>query len=266
MKGSEDIRPNRRLKAARDVIVTLILWAYFTLGFIILFAPFYGFAALFSKHREPAFQRLNSRFYKGFFFLARFLMPGHRWQVDDQVMNIRSSVIVCNHRSYLDPLILISFYEKHKTIVKSRLFNIPVFGWMLKWSGYIPSVSQGKFADLMIRQVESMGDFLAAGGNLFIFPEGTRSRDGRIGRLDKGAFKIARRCRAPIRVVFIKNTDRMFQPGYFRFETHGPNTITVALAGSIDAALWTETASLADITARVQMMLETNSRAVAPAV
>ena len=44
----------------------------------------------------------------------------------------------------------------------------------------------------MIERIDTMDNFLANGGNLFIFPEGTRSRDGTIGRLNKGAFNIAR--------------------------------------------------------------------------
>lgn len=265
MKGSKDTEPERCLKAMRDFCITLLLWAYFTLGFVCLFSPFYCFAGIFAKDREQAFQRLNCRFYGGFFLLARSLMPGHRWRIDRQVLNIRSSVIVCNHRSYLDPLLLISFYQRHNTIVKSRLFSIPLFGWMIKWSGYIPSAPDGRLAELMVRQLESIDDLLAGGGNLFIFPEGTRSRNGRIGRLNKGAFKIARRCRAPIEVVFIKNTHKIFRPGFFSFETVGPNTVTVKRLGRIEAAAWAENRSLTDIMARVRRLLETGNRPAAAA-
>jgi 1-acyl-sn-glycerol-3-phosphate acyltransferase len=86
----------------------------------------------------------------------------------------------------------------------------------------------------MVERVERVGDFLAGGGNLFVFPEGTRSRDGQVGRFNPGAFKIARHCRAPIRVVSIRNTDRMFRPDSFAFATRGPNMIRVQLVGAID--------------------------------
>jgi 1-acyl-sn-glycerol-3-phosphate acyltransferase len=239
-----------------DFIITVVLWAYFTIGFVLLFAPFYIWAGIFSKDRERAFQRLNSRFYRGFFFLVRRLMPGHRWHIQPEVLDIRSAVVVCNHRSYLDSILLISLYARHNTIVKSRLLDIPIFGSMLQWSGYIPSSSEGRFAEMMIQRIEGMEAFLADGGNLIVFPEGTRSRDGRIGALNKGAFKIARRFRAPIKVLFVRNTDRMFRRGSFSFDTRGPNVIRLELIGTIDAAAECEASSLPHVIAKVREMLE----------
>jgi len=112
-------------------------------------------------------------------------------------------------------------------------FKLPIFGWVLKNSGYLPSETGDEFNTLMIEQIEGMERYLASGGNLFVFPEGTRSRDGRIGRLNKGVFKIARRCHAPIKILFIKNTDRLFRPGKFLFNTCIPNKIRIELIGSI---------------------------------
>jgi 1-acyl-sn-glycerol-3-phosphate acyltransferase len=236
MKGNGSGAGQRRFQAGIDFTITLALWTYFTAGFVLLFAPFYLLAGIFAKNREQAFQQLNSRFYRGFFFLVRRLMPGHRWQIQPEVRAIRSSVVVCNHRSYLDSILLISLFGRHNTIVKSRLFDIPLFGKMLQWSGYIPSSGEGRFAEMMFQRIESMDAFLASGGNLIVFPEGTRSRDGRIGPLNPGAFKIARRCRAPIAVLYITNTDRMFRRGSFAFDTRGPNIIRLELLGEVYAA------------------------------
>jgi 1-acyl-sn-glycerol-3-phosphate acyltransferase len=248
--------PGGRLQPILDFFITLVLWTYFTAGFVFFFSSFYLGAYFFSENREQCFQRLNSTFYKGFFSLARLLMPGHRWRIQPAVQEIRSAVIVCNHRSYLDSILLISLFEKHNTIVKSRLFDIPFFGRMLQWSGYIPSSAEGRFADMMIQRLERMDAFLAGGGNLIVFPEGTRSPNGSLGRFNKGAFKIARRCRAPIKVLFIRNTDRMFRRGSFSFDTRGPNTISLELIGSIDAAAECATGALSHVMARVREMLE----------
>jgi 1-acyl-sn-glycerol-3-phosphate acyltransferase len=245
-----------RLQPIFDFLITLVVWTYFTAGFVLLFSPFYLWAGILSKNRERAFQQLNSRFYRGFFFLVRRLMPGHRWYIQPEVRQIRSSVIVCNHRSYLDSILLISLYEKHNTIVKSRLLDIPFFGRMLQWSGYIPSSAEGRFADMLIQRLERMDAFLADGGNLIVFPEGTRSSNGRLGRLNKGAFKIARRCRAPIEVLFIRNTDRMFRRGSFAFDTRGPNAIRLERVGRIEAVAACETGALSHVMAQVREMLE----------
>lgn len=259
MRRTESHLFSKYLKPVSDLLITLILWAYFTLGYIILFSPSCLAAYLFSKNREISFQRLNHKFYKGFFFWVRLLIPGHKWRISDEILSIRSSVIVSNHVSYLDPLLLISLFEKHKTIVKSSFFKVPIFSRMLKLSGYIPSSSGGKLSDLMIQRIEAMDDYLASGGNLFIFPEGTRSRDCNIGRVNKGAFKIARLCRAPIKVLYIHNTNVLFRPGHFLFNTCVPNTITVRLLDSIEPDYQSNAFSISQLMGQVHLLLKTQN-------
>lgn len=234
MKEPDAQRSASSLWAIIDLISTLVLWFYYTIGWVVFFSPFYLAAFFFSNQREAAFQRLNHRFLRSFLFIVRYMMPGHKWNISKEVRDIRSSIIVCNHISYLDPIILISLYENHRTIAKSRLFRIPIFGWILRGSCYVPSSVKGRFVGMMIDRIETMDEFLTNGGNFIVFPEGTRSRDGNIGKLHPGAFKIARICRAPVKVIFIQNTDRMFKPGVFAFNTRGLNTITVEKIGELD--------------------------------
>jgi 1-acyl-sn-glycerol-3-phosphate acyltransferase len=259
MDRSQNHCLTRSTKWLADLVVTLLLWGYYTVGFLVFFSLFYVMAYLFSKNRETSFQRLNHRFYKGFFSLVRVLAPQHKWRIDSDVSGIRSCVIVCNHVSYLDPLLLISLFEKHKTIAKSSLFKLPLFGRMLRLSGYIPSTSEGKLKELMIQHIETMNDYLAAGGNLFIFPEGTRSPDGNIGSLNKGAFKIARLCRTPIKVLFIRNTDVLFRPGRFLFNACVPNTITLELLETIEPDYQSNAFSISRLMEQVHTLLSTQS-------
>jgi 1-acyl-sn-glycerol-3-phosphate acyltransferase len=251
---------HKYLKPVSDLIVTLLLWTYFTLGFIVFFSPSYLAAYLFSENREYAFQRLNHNFYKGFFFLIRILIPRQKWRIADEIKSIRSSVIVCNHLSYLDPLLLISLFPRHKTIVKSDFFRVPIFGWMLKQSGYIPSTSEGRLTELMIERIDAMDGYLTSGGNLFIFPEGTRSRNGTIGRLNKGAFKIARLCQAPVKVFYIHNTHKLFTPGKFLFNTLVSNIITVEQISGIIPDYQSGRFSIAELMSRVRLMLESQKK------
>ena len=216
-----------------NLLLTLTLWLYFTLGFLCFFAPFYLTVALFSPNREIAFQKLNCRFYRVFIRIIRLFIPEMNLHIDKSALAIRSSVIICNHLSFLDPLLLISMFAKHKTIVKSIFFKIPIFGQMLKAAGYIPSATLGKSNVLMIQQIENLPAYLQTGGNLFVFPEGTRSRNGELGDFNPGAFKIARRCRAPVKVLFIRHTDTLFKPGKFLFNSH-PQSIKVCLVGSFE--------------------------------
>jgi 1-acyl-sn-glycerol-3-phosphate acyltransferase len=226
--------PVKPFKPLLDVIVTLLLWIYFTLGFFLFFAPRYVAATLQCTDREAAFQRLNCIFFRGFFRLLRLITPGVTLNIRDEIRTIRSSILVCNHLSYLDPILLISLFEKQKTIVKNAFFNVPVFSSILRQSGYIPSQTGDDYTSLLIKNIENIREYLASGGNVFIFPEGTRSRTGRLGPFNRGAFSIARYCRAPIQCLMIRNTNRLFVPGRFRFNTCVPVAIDVERIGTFN--------------------------------
>ncbi len=207
------------IRRSIDSIVTLVLWVYFIFGFMILFLPRYLVAFLPSEEREARYQRLHHLFFRWFFGLTRILIPSLSVEIDSDVKEIRSAVIVCNHISYLDPLLIISQFEKQKTIVKSGFFRVPVFGWLIKQSGYVPAVGKGVSAWQVFDKILRLGDYLSTGGNIFVFPEGTRSRTGKIGELSKGAFEIALRSRAPIKVLHVENSNQLFRPGKFLFNT-----------------------------------------------
>jgi 1-acyl-sn-glycerol-3-phosphate acyltransferase len=216
-----------------NFFATLLYWGWFTFGFLLFFSWRYCGCALLAKESETCFQRLNSRFLQVLIQLIRRTAPKQKWAIDSEAAAIRSAVIVCNHVSYLDPLLLIALFERQRTIVKPRFFTMPIFGRVITKSGYFPASSEGRFAGLMVRQMESMQDFFAGGGNLFVFPEGTRSRDGRIGELNQGAMKIARLHKVPIYVLRVANTDHLFTPGTFLFQTRVNNTISLKILARI---------------------------------
>lgn len=217
-----------------DLFITLLLWSYFVFGSIVFFFLFYGPAYYFAADRATALQNLNHLHMKNFFRLTKWLVPRTTFSIQKEVREIHSSVIVCNHLSYLDPILLISLLPRQRTIVKSTFFKVPFFGWLLNNAGYIPSAPSEMLGPAMIKNLESIKEHLAAGGNLFVFPEGTRSRDGKLKPFNKGVFSIARYCDAPLALVFIKNTNKLFRPGTFSFNTHDYNEIRVELIGSLE--------------------------------
>jgi 1-acyl-sn-glycerol-3-phosphate acyltransferase len=220
------------VKILVDVFVTILMWSYFTAGFLLFFAPRYGWALLRAGDREVAFQLLNQRFFRGFMRLLRLITPRLTLRIHPDIGAIHSSIVIANHLSYLDPLLLISLFKKQKTIVKKTFFQVPIFSFLLRRSGYIPSNNGGEDKSLILRDVEAIKEYLASGGNVFIFPEGTRSRTGRLGPFNKGAFSIAYYCRAPIECLLIRETNRLFVPGRSWFNTCVPNTIEVKKIGS----------------------------------
>jgi 1-acyl-sn-glycerol-3-phosphate acyltransferase len=245
------------IKLARDVIITQLLWLYFMFGYILFYSPFFILAYFFSGNREKALQGLMHMYCRSFFGLVRLLIPRLSIEVQPDVRSLRSAVVVCNHVSYLDPLLLVAIFKNQKTIVKSTFFKVPIFGWILKASGYIPSSGGSADSKPVLDRIENMGDYLSSGGILFIFPEGTRSRDGKIGKFHTGAFKIANRFYSPISVLAIRNTQHLFRPGRFLFDTDGGYTIRVELLGSIEPAVpGRRLASLQDQMQQVRSLLE----------
>jgi 1-acyl-sn-glycerol-3-phosphate acyltransferase len=241
------------LDSCIDIAVTLACWLYFTLGFVLVFLPFYLASAYLAPRPEDAVQRCNRFFYRGFFALLRTLTPRIDWEFDDRIGAIRSSVVVCNHRSYLDPLLLIALLDRARTIVKPVFFSVPIFGWAIRAAGYLPASAEGRLAGLMLARMESMGTYLAQGGNLFVFPEGTRNRGETVGPLAPGALKIARQHRVPIQVVCLEQTDQVFTPGRFFFHTRQPVRIRVRLTERIDPH--PDGTDLARLVAQVQTAL-----------
>jgi len=245
------------LKPVIDLGVTLALWAYYLLCYL-LFCPLYFAAFLFSASRERAFQKFNCLVYRSFFALMRAIVPGLEIRISPDVSAIRSSVVIANHLSFLDSILFVSLFQLQKTIVKRRFFSVPLFGFVLRTSGYIAPVASGVFSEDMQVQIARLQEHFAAGGNLFVFPEGTRSRTGAVGPFEKGVFSIAKLCKAPIRVVRITNTDKLYPPDSFLFSTCTPNTIEVLLAGSIEPDYDGSAVSVSDLMQQARALLEIN--------
>ena len=117
------------------------------------------------------------------------------WKLEVRgIENIRKDrhyVIVANHQSMLDILVVLAGLPHHfKFIAKKELFSIPFIGWHIALANYIPidrsSPESGKRAILAARHQ------LERGTSVLFFPEGTRSPDGEIKAFKTGAFKIAR--------------------------------------------------------------------------
>ncbi len=223
----------RIIQVSVNVVVTLVCWLYFIFGYILCYIPALLVLMPFARDRESLFQKVQYICFRGFFSLLAGITPGLTIRISEEVRRIRSAVVVANHRSYLDPILLISLFPKQKTIVKGIFFKVPVMRWVMKFGGYIPFVRQGTGSDLMAEGIHGMPDFLRKGGVLFVFPEGRRSRTGELGAFQKGAFSIAATCNAPVEVLYINNTDRLFVPGKFFFNTCIDTAITVERLGTI---------------------------------
>lgn len=210
-----------------DLLVTALLWLWFTVGFICFFMPLYVVAFALPWRRAAHIQWLNSVFWAVFFGLLRGLAPRVRWRVSPEVRQLHSAVVICNHQSYFDSIYLVSLFRRQATIVKPVFFRVPIFGWLLDAAGYLAPTADPSAGGRMLGRVKRVAALLGDGGVLFVFPEGTRSRDGTLGPFKTGAFKLARLLEAPIELVAIRNTGRVFVPGHPLVHTCERRTVTL---------------------------------------
>lgn len=104
-------------------------------------------------------------------------------------------IFASNHRTNADPpLISCGLKGKHSFMAKEELFKNKFFGWLIRNLGAFP-VSRGK-GDMAV--LDTAVERLENGCNLMIFPEGTRSKDGKVHRGHSGAAVIAARSGKPV--------------------------------------------------------------------
>jgi len=107
----------------------------------------------------------------------------------------RALVMASNHRSYADPVILTMPMKKPVTyMAKEELFKNKLFCWFIRKLGAFP-VKRGT-GDMQV--IDDAVDILESGRHLVIFPEGTRSKDGKVGKGKTGVALIAARSGADV--------------------------------------------------------------------
>ena len=107
----------------------------------------------------------------------------------------RPLVMASNHRSYADPVILTIPMKRPVTyMAKEELFKNKLFGWFITKLGAFP-VKRGA-GDMQV--IEDSIGILNSGRNLVIFPEGTRSKDGKVGKGKTGVALIAAKSGADV--------------------------------------------------------------------
>jgi 1-acyl-sn-glycerol-3-phosphate acyltransferase len=234
-----------------SVLVTVVLWIYFVGAFLIGYWLIFLGAGIVRGRRGLSWA-LRS-YARGFIAILLRVLPRIRLDVPQrsQLRFIRGSVVVCNHLSFLDPLLLLSLLPGTITIVRPDFFRVPVFGWLLLGAGFLgPDLfAEGR------PWIDRVQRCLQSGDNLLVFPEGTRSRDGRLASLKRGAFYLAQQLAAPIVVLRLGGTDRVFPPGRLTIDANADNAIEVRQLAVISAAE-AAASTTAELAVRVRGTLE----------
>ncbi len=121
----------------------------------------------------------------------------------------RPAIIIANHSSFLDILLLIMLHPKLILLTNKWVWNSPVFGIAVRLAEYYP-VAEG--AENTISQLSGK---VAEGYSIVVFPEGTRSVDGTVGRFHKGAFYLAEQLKTDILPIIIHGAAHTMTKGFF---------------------------------------------------
>jgi 1-acyl-sn-glycerol-3-phosphate acyltransferase len=146
----------------------------------------------------------------------------------------RPVIFMSNHGSHLDvPILYVACPGSLRMVAKAELFRVPIWGRAMKDAGFISVDRSGDRAQAREAMREA-GETIRGGVSVWIAPEGTRSRDGRIGKLKRGGFRLAIETGTPIVPVFIDGA-RQILPAGSRFLGDG-GTVRVRFGEMIEVA------------------------------
>jgi len=120
-------------------------------------------------------------------------------------------ILSCNHRSFLDPLVLGAAVDRRVTyMMKAKYYDIPAINWFFRMARCIVVEAEGGDRRNVLREAVAV---LRAGGVLGMFPEGHISDDGFMGPAEPGLAMIARRTGAPVIPMHLGGTREALKKG-----------------------------------------------------
>lgn len=176
---------------------TIICFAYFGIVMLLFVNPYTWL--FFAIHGRNADSR--QRYHRFAWRIARhftYSILGLRLTVDKQDDIDSQSVIISNHQSFIDIVLCLSLSPKIVMVVKDYVWNNPFLGVVARYLDCIPTSYDDDRREAAIRRI------MDEGYSLFVFPEGTRTTTGEIGRFHRGAFYYAEHYHLPVRPLLIE--------------------------------------------------------------
>ncbi|MDX9846286.1 MAG: lysophospholipid acyltransferase family protein [Tenuifilaceae bacterium] len=150
----------------------------------------------------------------------------------ENVRKGQAYIIVSNHQSAFDIVLLYRLWMHFKWVAKREIFRIPFIGWNL-WLNRHIVIDRASVRGAKKMLIEAQ-KHLKMGSSVLIFPEGTRSIDGAIKRFKDGAFVLAKKTNIPILPVVINGSKEVF-PKY-GYTLKGAQTFNMKILPEISAA------------------------------
>ncbi|MCK5741262.1 MAG: 1-acyl-sn-glycerol-3-phosphate acyltransferase [Chlorobi bacterium] len=146
----------------------------------------------------------------------------------------KTYVYVCNHSSLFDiPVVMASLKENVRIMYKKELEKIPIFGYGLRKSNFI-AVTRSNPRNAMA-SIEEAVKTVQENASVLVFPEGTRSVDGKLGSFKRGAFILASRSEKEIVPVAIQGTSAILPSKSFKAQS-GDVVVNIGHPMSFDSS------------------------------
>jgi len=187
-----------------DIVKSILLWIIGIL-FIIIFFPIncvvWIFSLPFDRNRASIHMILMWQSY-----LLVKMIPIWKIKIEGREKAVKgvTYVIISNHQSVLDTLIINCLRYRFKWVSKIENMKIPVLGLYLRMADYI-TVNRGN-EESKVEMLEKSLNCLKNGTSVMIFPEGTRSKDMEVALFKRGAFQLAIEAGVPVLPVMLEGT------------------------------------------------------------
>jgi 1-acyl-sn-glycerol-3-phosphate acyltransferase len=146
----------------------------------------------------------------------------------------KPAILIANHSSFLDTMIMLMHHPKAVIMVKEWVYKSPLYGWVIRYANYL-FMEEGPEAN-----IQQARQLVNDGYSIIIFPEGTRSADGKIHRFHKGAFFLAEQLNLAIQPVFIHGAGYV-SPKNELVIKHGPVNVSIQRRIEPTDTRWGET-------------------------
>lgn len=191
------------------------IWTWFAITvLIVVWLPLVAVIRLFD--RDPA-RYVTGRWFRRLGVLMTRVNPF--WTIEVSGVKVenprRPYVVVSNHQSFADiPIISLLPWEM-KWVAKIELLKIPFVGWMMQLAGDIPVNRQDRISRAKV--LVHAKDYLRKKCSVMFFPEGTRSKDGRVLPFTDGAFRLAISAGVPVLPLVLDGTSNALPKNSWKF-------------------------------------------------
>ena len=190
------------------------LRSLFVLPFFVFFTLVFSLLAMGSSILDPSGNR-SHRVASWWATLNLFLCGVRVKIINLEYVDPNAAYIVmANHQSIFDiPVLLSALPIQFRWLAKESLFKIPIFGWAMKRTGYIPinrSNSKQAYQSLLLAAKK-----VNEGASIIIFPEGTRQETDQLGDFKKGGFVLALKSQRPILPIGILGSRQVLPKNKF---------------------------------------------------